>query len=391
MKKIRVGKRAYSKIAALVLGLIVWTIIINVEDADFSAKINNVTVQISGETVLEDNDLVVANKGEIGEAGITVRGKRSDVINYMDDIYATADVSKITEPGEYNIRVSYDTVGNTLYITDRKTNTVKIVVEKMQKKELEVLALQKGATADSGKIIKSTPKAEKITVRGTAADLEKIEYAAVEVDASGTPEDSLQELPIITVDAQQKALTFKNNVYLSVDKTEVTNEVYNRLTVPVNVEVNSDTDDAFIIVSQSLEKIDVGITEGSELQEVKAVINYNSAEGTNYRVELEAEEGVYIPWESKEIEVELKVVPRVTETVTVPLSINAEEGDEISAPSQITLEVTGAEEEVSVGNITASVKIAGLESGVHTLPIDVEFKKTSLSVVGTPTVTLTVK
>ena len=391
MKKIKIEKKFYTKIAALILGMIVWVIIINVEDADFSIKRSNIEVQISGEAVLARNNLVISNKGELEDASILIRGKRSDVINYMDSISAAADVSKITEPGEYKIKVTYESPTNAIYVTDRKSSTVKVIAEKLQKKEVEVLVLQKGESADTGKIIESVPAIKKVTVQATAADLEKIAYMAVEVDVTGMLVDSVQELALIPIDAEKKPLTFKNSVYYSDDKTEVENTVHSQLTVPVTINVKSNTHDAFIISSQSLEKIDVGIAEGGELQEVIGTVHYSSDIGTEYTVKLTAEEGVYIPPESSEVMVKLKVVPKVTKTVTVPLGIENGTGRRITAPEQVEVEVTGAEEEISAGNISASVNVGKLGSGTHNLAVKVELKRTSLALVRSPEVELTIE
>ena len=207
MKKLNVERRFVSKIAAAVLGLIVWVIIINVEDANFSTRVNDIPIQVSGEIVLESNDLVVSNKGELGKASIRARGKRSDIINSMDNIYATADVSRITEPGEYNIKVSYDVSSNAIYITEQKTKSVKVIVEKMQRKEVDIVAVQSGTAEDSGKIVESAPVIRKAEVRGTANDLAKVKYAAVFVDIDGLIVDSETTGSIVAVDEQFKKLT----------------------------------------------------------------------------------------------------------------------------------------------------------------------------------------
>ena len=47
--------------------------------------------------------LAVTGKDKIPELSVVVTGKRSDLMNFMDDIYVQVDVSDIDATGEYNL------------------------------------------------------------------------------------------------------------------------------------------------------------------------------------------------------------------------------------------------------------------------------------------------
>lgn len=391
MKKLNVERKFVSKIAAAVLGLIVWVIIINVEDANFSTRVNDIPVQLSGEIVLENNDLVVSNKGELGKASIRVRGKRSDVINSMDNIYATADVSKIAEPGEYNIKVSYDVSTNAVYITEQKTTSVKVTVEKIQRKEIDVIAVQSGSAEDSGKIVESAPVVKKAEVRGTANDLAKVKYAAVFVDIDGLLVDSETSGSIVAVDEQFKKLDFKNNVNLNVDEVTVINTVYNKLRTPVTFEIKGGYDKAYIVESASFSELDVGVAEGTEAANVTATVKYNESAGKEYTVSLVADRGVYIPREYKTVTVKVKEVPLESKTLTVPVKFEKNDGQTVEASGQIDITVSGAGEELSAGNVVLTADVREYEPGKHSIPLKVKFTKSSLKTAERPVIDVEIK
>ncbi len=45
----------------------------------------------------------MTGKDKIPELSVVVTGKRSDLMNFMDDIYVQVDVSDIDSTGEYNL------------------------------------------------------------------------------------------------------------------------------------------------------------------------------------------------------------------------------------------------------------------------------------------------
>ena len=187
------NKRFITKILSVIAGIIFWVIIVYIEDAGFDTTLKGIPVQLSGEATIIQSDLVVVNKGEIGTASIAVRGKRSDIINSMDNISAVADISKITSPGVYNIKVSYDLATNALYITERKTQSVEVVVEKAVEKEVDIAIVQQGTNPNSNIIIETKTGSNKVRVKAAARDIEKISSMAAFVDISGMTEDNISK------------------------------------------------------------------------------------------------------------------------------------------------------------------------------------------------------
>lgn len=381
MKRKTVERKFFTRIISIVIGLALWAIIIYTEDANFDTTIKSIPIQISGESILTENDLIVANRSSIGEAVISVRGKRSDIIGSMGSIYATADVSKIEAPGRYNIKLTYELATNALYITRRRVSSVEIVVEKAVSKEFELEVIHQGTNPNSGVLTESVPEKKKITVKGTAADIAEVKHMAVYVDISEMLTETASSYPVTALDEQYRAVKTENELYREFDSVNVLSTLHSKRTLPVEI-VFAEEDRkkyAFEIESVSAKEIEVGAAEDVAVSSLRAVLDYNEETGAEeYVLKVEQPEGVYIPENSKTVTVRLKAYPMKEQYVTVPLTVNAESDKDYSAPAEISIRVCGAEQYLNAQNITAEADIIGLETGQHNVEVKISFAKEAM-------------
>ena len=82
-------------ILSVFLAVIVWFMVIYVNDPDITTTVSDLNVRFVGEMSLRDKKLAVTGKDKIPELSVVVTGKRSDLMNFMDDIYVQVDVSDI--------------------------------------------------------------------------------------------------------------------------------------------------------------------------------------------------------------------------------------------------------------------------------------------------------
>lgn len=374
-------KKLFLKLTSVIIGIILWAIIIYTEDANFDAVIKSIPIQISGETVIADNGLIVANRSELGAATVSVRGKRSDIINSMINTTATVDVSGIDEPGKYNLKVSYELASNAIYITQRKLSSIEIVVERAEEKEFDVEIIQQGTNPSSGIIVESRPETERVKVKGTGADLAAIKHMAVYVDISEMLGDTSLKYQLVALDEQYRELKTDNMIYPELYSVGVSSKLHKRRTLPVKIEFPEEDREkyAFEILSTSAEEIEVGADTGASTAALRAVLDYDEAKpGDEYILTIEEANGIYIPNESKTVTVRIKAYPMAEQYVTVPLSVNALSGEGYSAPSEISLRVKGAKQYLAAENITASADITGYGAGVHNVEVEISFSKQAM-------------
>ena len=376
------NKRFITKILSVIAGIIFWVIIVYIEDASFDTTLKGIPVQLSGEIAIIQSDLVVVNKGEIGSASIAVRGKRSDIINSMDNISAVADISKITSPGVYNIKVSYDLATNALYITERKTQSVEIVVEKAVEKEVDIAIVQQGTNPNSNIIIETKTGSDKVRVKAAARDIEKISSMAAFVDISGMTEDNISKYPIKAVDEQMREIKL-DYIYSEYDGIEVESKFYQKIKLPIEVEFNQRDmrKYAFQIESISAKEAEVGVLDNIEVESLKLPVDYDEKTGEiKYTVPIEPVRGVYIPPEYENITVKLKVQPVVEKTVAIPLTVTSKEKADGEIPKEISVRLKGAETELLAENVKATLDLSGYHTGNHNIKVLIEPLKDNISI-----------
>ena len=141
-------------ILSVFLAVIVWFMVIYVNDPDITTTVSDLNVRFVGEMSLRDKKLAVTGKDKIPELSVVVTGKRSDLMNFMDDIYVQVDVSDIDSTGEYNLSGVISIPTTRISVEKEKYGDIPITVEPLEMKDIEVTVKQTGMLKD--KIVKST-------------------------------------------------------------------------------------------------------------------------------------------------------------------------------------------------------------------------------------------
>lgn len=378
MKIKNIERRFLMQFISVIVGLILWVVLVYIEDASFETTLKDIPIQLNGETALLNNDLLVVNKSSVGESAISVRGKRSDIINSMDDISATIDVSKITVPGVYNIKVDYELATNAIYITEKKTSSVEISVERMQSRDFDVKVIQQGVAVPD-KLIESQITQDKISVKGSSGDISMIDHLAVFVDISTITHETVSRYALKAVDKDDKEIKFTDEIYMASDGIDVTNVAHKKIKVPVKADLR-DPDKKCVLKLESISESEVyiGVDSDISVTELKAIVNYDE-KNTEYTVELEDVDGVYIPPESRTVTVKIKADLIEEQYISVPLNVKKADGQQYNAPSEVTLRVRGAASDIIASNITAEIDITGHGTGFFSAEVNVTFKEATLS------------
>ena len=141
-------------ILSVFLAVIVWFMVIYVNDPDITTTVSDLNVRFVGEMSLRDKKLAVTGKDKIHELSVVVTCKRSDLMNFMDDIYVQVDVSDIDSTGEYNLSGVISIPTTRISVEKEKYGDIPITVEPLEMKDIEVTVKQTGMLKD--KIVKST-------------------------------------------------------------------------------------------------------------------------------------------------------------------------------------------------------------------------------------------
>ena len=120
------------KILALVFAVILWLIVVNIDDPVKSVQFSGVQVKILHGTELEKQGLCYEVLDNSDIIDVTVTGRRSIIEDISEDnIIATADMKDLSSMNTISIKVTSGKSGNELDNIKLSSENVKLNIEKL--------------------------------------------------------------------------------------------------------------------------------------------------------------------------------------------------------------------------------------------------------------------
>lgn len=221
---------------SVLLAVLIWMYIRDVENPTQEGTYYGIEIQISGERVLEERGLTVASISQ-KTVNVTVNAPISVHNDLRGNITATVDVSQCTEPGEYQLTCTpklpsnIDTTG--AYFPD-SAQVVTLVIDNLaiETKTLE-LKLE-GSVADGYQAGAPVFDPETVELSGTAEQLAQVSRAVVILEADGLKQSYSGRLPITLLDENDEPIT-DTNISLSEETAYLTLPVGVMKEVPLTV------------------------------------------------------------------------------------------------------------------------------------------------------------
>lgn len=376
------------KVLGAVFAIILWLVIVNVEDPDkpvvFTAtvKIENANyLTAMGKTyeVLDESDMV----------SFTVTGKRSIVEGLSaSDFTVTANMENIDESmTRIPIVITASSYSNQLEIT-KKSSYVLLNVENVVEEDYDINVVTEGDLSTYCYIDSTKLSDKSVSVSGPESVVSQIDTAQITVDVSGSSEDITSTEPIILLDESGDEVSQER---LTLSLAEVTAELLVRMQKEVDVEysVSGELPDDYRLDGVSSEVTSV-VLEGdadalgslSKLEISGTQLDISSATSTFTAIIHLADflpEGVSLAEDQTEdAEVTVKIAKQTTTSFEMPVEnitvSGLAEDLELSFNSDtVIVEIVGFEDELSsVGgeDLYGTLDASNLsEEGVYTVPV----------------------
>lgn len=313
MKTIQTGQKKFLlKVLSVVFAVALWLIVTYSENETIDVRISGIEVKLTGQETLEDRGIVITDTDNIPSVSVVLRGKRSELIEVMDKVTATADASVISKSGEYNITPSFDIPSSTVYISKNKNTSVRLTAEDIIEKKLPVTINQIGGEKNKDFLVTSELTEEYVTVSGAESDIEAIGLASVDIDVSGMSENEASEYEYSFLREDMSVYTPKNPI--NADKTVISAEstVYRR--VSVTVVPNFGTEYETEVKNPGVLKTEIGVPLDypEELTSITAVPEARiTADTTKCVLTAELPEDIYIAEDNRKITVDIAVRKKI--------------------------------------------------------------------------------
>lgn len=361
-------------VLSVFLAVIVWFMVIYANDPDITTTVSDLEVKFVGEMSLREKKLVLTGKDEIPELSVVVTGKRSDLMNFMDDIYVQIDVSDIDVTGEYNLSGVISIPTTRISVEKEKYGDIPITVEPLEMKEIEVIAKQTGVIKD--KIVKSSVNNPTVKITGAKSEIDVVSGAVATIDVSSIKEDGVENVNYLLTDENGELINKNETIESARAYVEVVNTIYSAKILPVVPRLSAELDKGYILnADKSLatpESVTVGIDETNTDDKVIALIDKIPTDGLG-EYELESSSGMYIPEENKKVKYKLDIVKKAVAQLELTVRAqNVQSGLTAKINDKLIAQVWGEDGKITAENVKAYVDVSGLGAGTYNLPVKID-------------------
>lgn len=389
---------AKNRLRSLLLSIVVafglWLYVVNNVSQEDSATISGIPVTLVGESVLNDNNLMIT---DVSTKTVSLRltGTRSDLgkVN-AGNITVKADLSQIEEPSErhpveYKISYPGDVPSNAFVVESKNPGSVYVSVDYRRTKEIEVAVKWTGTRSDN--FLYDTENAlldySTITIVGPAAVADLIERAVVEVDLTQRQESFSESFRYTLCDAAGEPVDAAM-IMTNVEEVRLDMQIQRikDLKLVVDLVYGGGATENNTVVKLDTESIRVsgGSAVLQELGDTLTVGTINLGElekGTELPFPISLPEGVTNQTGVSEVKASVRFTGLRTKEFEIEniQSVNVPEGMEAEIIStKLTVKVRGSEEEIgklTEKNIFAVVDFTNAEAGSATYKASITFSE----------------
>lgn len=320
---------------ALVVSICLWFYAVTVVNPDDSTTINGISVQFEGIDALTARGLMLTG-GDDTKVSVKMRARRSDLKELNSDtVSATADVSRISASGEYQLTWSLvlpDTVatGDVSEISSIPSRFTVRVSEIKTNPDVPVKVEYTGELADGLTYQENTASLTPATLKlsGPADEVNKVDHAQVKVDLTGATTLIDEEYPYTLYDSDGNELTLSKYTTVSSEKIYVRLPILHYKDVKLKIDVVSGGGATEQDLDWAIEPKAIRVTgNDKDLQEMPdelSVATVNLAEMNVYSQTMTAKlnlpSGIINLSGEDSVEIRLKLSGLTTKEVTVPVS-----------------------------------------------------------------------
>ncbi len=240
MRTRKKNQKVFQLILAIVVAMVLWLYVINVENPTGTARLGDLPIQLQGEEVLTENGLMVT---DLSKDTVTIRlsGKKKTLMKISrKNVTLTLDVSSVTGPGDWTLtsRLNYPANVNTDNVTISHYDDLKVTVtvEPQTTKTIPVRGEFMGSEAEGYRTGRVTVSPDTLTLTGPEDTLGKISYALAQVEEEELSSTLTVQSPFILM-TEEGLPADVANVTTDVSAVEVTVPVRKVAQVPLTVDL----------------------------------------------------------------------------------------------------------------------------------------------------------
>lgn len=379
------------KLISVVFAMILWLVVVNVDDPVTTRKFKNIPVTILNENLISEAEEVYEILDKSDRVTITVTAKRSIIESLSkSDFRATADLAERISENSIPIKVEALKRADDIAEIYLQKNTVKIAVEKKAYKKVPVELQITGKTAEGFTVGNTTVNPDTIEISGPSSVISKVSRVVVPVDVNGASQD-------VSVSAKGSFYTATGNIMedarIEGDISNIQIKVHLLHTKSIDLNLTTQGEPAGDYRCQDIQYAPTTITIAGEAEELNKINTLEippselNIEGARENIVKQIDVTQYLPdtlmlcnEEEKIINVTLVISQLDGKEFRIPMSavdvLNTPSGIDtlLDEDETVSVIVKGTSEDLSsltMGKIRVAVDIKGKAAGNYNLQADV--------------------
>ena len=235
LKEKKLFKHMGLKVLSLVIALILWLVVMNIDDYSMTRTIRNIPVtQLNGDSITNLGKVYDVVSGNTVD--IVVKGPRSVVDSLSQSSFtATADLSQlsITNSVQINVYANDARINNDIEIS-YVSRTMNLTIEDKVTKEMPVKAVAEGAIAEGYALGGTYVTPNMIEITGPESIINKVTEVRAAINVNGSSESMNSVVVPQCMNAYGESQNGKS-IELGTAEVRVSATIYPTKTVPVKV------------------------------------------------------------------------------------------------------------------------------------------------------------
>ena len=244
MKKVLINNIGL-KIASVAVAIILWLVVINIDDPVITRTYSGVSVEVTNGTAITTQGKTYKILDGSDTISVSVQAKRS-VLEKMsrDYIKATANMKDLTFMDTVSIDVKSTRYADRIESITPLTKNLKVQVEDLQKKQMPITLETVGTPAKGYVIGKVNGSINIMSLSGPESIVSKISKAVASVDVTGMNSNVSATASIVLYDGNGDAV-ISDQINANVDEIHVDVEILETKEIPVVASVSGTPAEGF--------------------------------------------------------------------------------------------------------------------------------------------------
>lgn len=209
------------KILALLVAVILWLIVVNIDDPVTTQLFTQIPVDILNSDAITDEGKTYQILENTDMISIYVTAKRTvlDSLN-KDDFQATADMTEMTSVDTVPIEVKSTKNSDKIDGIEPKTKILKVSIEDLVDKQLVIDVTTSGKPADGYAVGETSSTQNIVRISGPLSVISQVAKAAVNVDVSGMSNDIYTTASLLLYDESDKPI-ISGEIHYNINEVSV--------------------------------------------------------------------------------------------------------------------------------------------------------------------------